>query len=63
MKLTNKNAGFLTALIKELEETYPNVLPLDKKMSIESLRVLQGQQDILQHLRNLLDKQDRPYED
>ena len=37
--------------IQWLEQTFPNQLPLDKVCTIEELRFLQGQQDIINFIK------------
>ena len=37
--------------IQWLEQTFPNQLPLDKVCTIEEIRFLQGQQDIINFIK------------
>lgn len=55
MKITYKNSQFLTGLIEDLEENFPNSIPINTPISIEDVRRLQGHQEAIQYIRNLLD--------
>lgn len=65
MKITNKSARVISALLKELERQYPNQIPINTPTSLEDLRKLQGHQEVLQSIRNLLDNEegDEPEEE
>lgn len=58
MKLSHTNLKTAKAILKDLEENYPNKIPLETNIPIEQIRRLQGQQDIIQHIRNLVIDED-----
>lgn len=55
MKITLQTANMLSALLSDLEENFPNNIPINTYPSIEEFRRLQGQQEVIQFIRNLLD--------
>lgn len=57
MKLTNQSIGFLTALLKELKETFPDSIPINSSPSLEEFRRLQGQQEVIQYIKNLKEEE------
>lgn len=57
MKLTNTTARVLSAIIKEAEQNFPNVIPINTSPSLEEFRRLQGHQEVIQFFRNMLDEQ------
>lgn len=54
MKITQSTANTISTLIEELEEDFPNQLPINSDVSIEEFRRLQGQQEVIQYIRNLV---------
>lgn len=52
--LGDSSAGVLNELIKKLKERYPNRIP-NTLIEVEHLRVLQGQQDIINYIQELID--------
>jgi hypothetical protein len=55
MKLTNQSIGFLTALLKELEEAFPDTIPINQPTTLEEFRKLQGHQEVIQLIKNIRD--------
>lgn len=53
MKLTNQTIGFLTALLKELKEAFPDSIPINSSPTLEEFRRLQGHQEVIQFIKNL----------
>lgn len=54
MNITQATANVISALIKELDTDFSATIPLSSSTNIEDLRRLQGQQDVVQYVRNLL---------
>lgn len=52
--LGDSTAGVLHDLLKRLRERYPNRIP-NNLIELDHLRVLQGQQDVIQHIQELVD--------
>jgi len=44
----------LMELLEQLQKRYPNELPRNTKMSIEDMRVLQGQQIVIDYIINYI---------
>ena len=61
MKITSTSAGIITALLEELEEHFPNKVPIHTSPTLEEIRRLQGHQEVIQFLRNLIEE-DNEYE-
>ena len=59
MKVLGYTLGITTALINELQELYPNRLPLEQVTS-EELAFLRGQQSVVNKLNELYNEE---YED
>ena len=57
-------AGVLNELLKKLRQRYPNRLP-NNLIELDHLRVLQGQQDVLNFIQELIDADgvDAPFDD
>lgn len=58
MKLTFQTASVISALIEELEKDFPDTIPINNSPTIEDFRRLQGQQEVIQSIRNLVDTED-----
>ena len=58
MKLAFTTANTISSLLKELEENFPDTIPINNQISLEEFRTLQGQQEVLQFIRNLLDTEE-----
>jgi hypothetical protein len=56
MKVLLDNKGINSKIIKHLEETFPNVLPLEF-ITEQQLSYLQGQQSVVNHCRGLLEEE------
>ena len=55
MKLTIESARAITTLLEELELHFPNNIPINNTPSLEDFRKLQGQQEVIQFVRNAID--------
>lgn len=42
-------------LLKELKDRFPNLLPSDEKMTIEEIRIRQGEQKVINYLKELIE--------
>lgn len=56
MRITFENSKIITALLEELEEHFPNKIPINSSPSLEEIRRLQGHQEVIQYVRNLVDE-------
>ncbi len=54
MNLNINTAKAITALLKELQEFFPNHIPINTEVSLEEVRRLQGHQEVIQFIQNLL---------
>lgn len=43
----------LSLLLDKLKEIFPNTLPTDTNLSLEDLRILQGQQQVIETIESL----------
>lgn len=48
-------------LLKKLKEAFPDILPDDKSITLESFRVLQGQQDVVTFIEDLANQEEDEY--
>lgn len=55
MKITFESSKYFSGLLEELQEYFPNDIPSNLSVTIEDIRRLQGQQEVVQYIRNLLD--------
>ena len=55
MKLNHTTTTILSDLLEDLEETFPDTIPINSNPSLEDFRKLQGHQEVIQFIRNLLD--------
>ena len=46
-------------LLELLETYFSNKIPRNKNITIEEVRVIQGQQEVLDYLRGILEKEER----
>lgn len=58
MKLTDANVNTLRSLLKDLKLNFPSSIPINREVSLEEIRRLQGQQEIIQYIDNMIDAQD-----
>jgi hypothetical protein len=66
MKLTDQSIGFLTALLANLQEQFPDSIPINTSPSLEEFRRLQGHQEVIQYIKNLKagdGDEDNPFEE
>lgn len=64
MQINQSNKFVITSLLLELEKYYPNKIPLNTSdVQIEDFRILQGQQDVIQYIRNLVEPEETEDED
>lgn len=63
MKINQTSSYVISALLEELDKHYPNQIPINQSPSIEELRRLQGHQEVIQHIRNLVDVDETNYEE
>tara|TARA_R100000030_G_scaffold50814_1_gene38296 strand:+ start:917 stop:1099 length:183 start_codon:yes stop_codon:yes gene_type:complete len=55
MKVLFKGSGINSKIVKHLEESFPNVLPIDY-ITQDELAFLQGQQSVIAHCKRLLEE-------
>lgn len=58
MKITFESSKTITSLITELEKDFPNNIPINSAPPIEEIRRLQGHQEVIQWIRNLLGEEE-----
>jgi hypothetical protein len=58
MQITQSTANTLSSLLSDLEEYYPNQIPINSRPTLEDFRRLQGQQEVIQYIRNLIEPDD-----
>ena len=49
----------LNYLIEMLETYFSNKIPRNKSITIDEIRVMQGQQEVLDYLKGILEKEER----
>lgn len=52
MKITFEVSNILEALLEELKDLFPDSIPINNTPSLEEFRKLQGQQEVIQYIRN-----------
>ena len=55
MKITLTNSKIISGLIEELQKDFPNNIPINNDIDLLEVRRLQGQQEVIQWIKNLLD--------
>lgn len=58
MKLTINSKETISSLLKELEETFPNKIPINCLPELGDFRNLQGKQEVIQFIRNLVEPEE-----
>ncbi len=61
MELTLQSTQIISSLLEELETNFPNHIPINTHVSLEEVRRLQGQQEVVQYIRNLVDDGEDEY--
>lgn len=54
MKITLTTANTISSLLEELDEYFPKEIPINNAITIEDFRRLQGHQEVIQYIRNLI---------
>lgn len=58
MKITDRTSGFLKDLLEDLEMNFRNQIPIHAPISLDEFRRLQGQQEVVQFVRNLINNEE-----
>ena len=55
MKITLNAAATLSGLLKELSRDFPDNIPINNDIDLLQIRRMQGNQEVIQWIRNLLE--------